>query len=116
MASDMAISIVIVFSPRPRQVVEIPMTIAPGFTAAQALMSAAYLGESATHGLEVTGLGVWGRKIVPSYLLQDQDRLEVYRSLTVDPKVARRERFVKQGAKKAAGLFAKRRIGAKAGY
>jgi putative ubiquitin-RnfH superfamily antitoxin RatB of RatAB toxin-antitoxin module len=47
--------------------------------------------------------------------LRDQDRIEVYRPLLVDPKVARRERFVKQGAR-GAGLFAKKRQGAKAGY
>jgi putative ubiquitin-RnfH superfamily antitoxin RatB of RatAB toxin-antitoxin module len=47
--------------------------------------------------------------------LRDQDRVEVYRPLRVDPKVARRERFVKQGAR-AAGLFVKRRVGAKPGY
>jgi hypothetical protein len=33
----------------------------------------------------------------------------------VDPKVARRERFKKQGAR-GTGLFAKRRKGGKAGY
>ncbi len=60
--------------------------------------------------------GVWGKKVALSHVLRDQDRLELYRQLTVDPKVARRERFVGQGAKKAAGLFAKRRVGAKAGY
>jgi putative ubiquitin-RnfH superfamily antitoxin RatB of RatAB toxin-antitoxin module len=48
-------------------------------------------------------------------VLVDGDRLEVYRPLTVDPKVARRQRFVRQGAK-TAGLFAKKRPGAKAGY
>ena len=47
--------------------------------------------------------------------LHDGDRVEIYRRLTVDPKVARRERFTKQGAKKA-GLFTKRRAGAGAGY
>jgi putative ubiquitin-RnfH superfamily antitoxin RatB of RatAB toxin-antitoxin module len=47
--------------------------------------------------------------------LQDGDRLEVYRPLRVDPKVARRERFKGQGAR-TAGLFAKRRPGAKPGY
>ena len=62
------------------------------------------------------GQGVWGKKVASSHILRDRDRLEVYRPLTVDPKVARRERFVRQGAKKAAGLFAKRRLGAKAGY
>jgi putative ubiquitin-RnfH superfamily antitoxin RatB of RatAB toxin-antitoxin module len=41
--------------------------------------------------------------------------VEIYRPLTVDPKVARRERFAKQGAR-ATGLFVKKRAGAKAGY
>jgi putative ubiquitin-RnfH superfamily antitoxin RatB of RatAB toxin-antitoxin module len=41
--------------------------------------------------------------------------VEVYRELLVDPKVARRERFRKQGSR-AAGLFARRKPGAKAGY
>jgi sulfur carrier protein len=43
------------------------------------------------------------------------ERIEFYRPLRVDPKVARRERFARQGAK-SAGLFAKKRPGAKAGY
>jgi sulfur carrier protein len=47
--------------------------------------------------------------------LRDQDRVEFYRGLRVDPKVARRERFSKQGAR-ASGLFAKRRPGSKPGY
>jgi hypothetical protein len=48
-----------------------------------------------------------------THALQEGDRLEVLRPLRVDPKVARRERFQRQGAK-TAGLFAKRRTGAKA--
>ncbi len=43
------------------------------------------------------------------------DRLEIYRPLTVDPKVARRERFSRQGAR-TTGLFARRRAGGKSGY
>lgn len=60
-------------------------------------------------------LGVWGRKSTPDHLLKDLDRVEIYRPLTVDPKVARRERFARQGAR-TAGLFEKKRDGAKAGY
>ena len=45
--------------------------------------------------LPQAGQGVWGRKVSLAHVLQDQDRLEVYRALTVDPKVARRERFVR---------------------
>jgi putative ubiquitin-RnfH superfamily antitoxin RatB of RatAB toxin-antitoxin module len=42
--------------------------------------------------------------------LRDLDRIELYRPLKVDPKVARRERFQRQGAR-AAGLFARKRRG-----
>jgi hypothetical protein len=51
----------------------------------------------------------------PQQVLQDLDRVEIYRPLKVDPKVARRTRFVEQGAR-TAGLFARKRPGAKAGY
>lgn len=60
-------------------------------------------------------LGIWGRSCTADHTLSDQDRVEIYRSLRVDPKVARRERFRGQGVKRA-GLFAKKREGGKAGY
>ena len=60
-------------------------------------------------------LGVWGQRVDPSHTLQPDDRLEVYRNLLVDPKVARRERFKRQGSK-GTGLFADVRAGGKAGY
>jgi uncharacterized protein len=65
--------------------------------------------------LRTAAVGVWGRKARVSQPLREGDRIEVYRPLAVDPKVARRERFRKQGAR-AAGLFAKKRDGAKPGY
>ncbi|WP_311221235.1 MULTISPECIES: RnfH family protein [unclassified Acidovorax] len=58
---------------------------------------------------------VWGRVVPHAQALRDLDRVEWCRSLLVDPKVARRERFARQGAR-TAGLFADRRPGAKAGY
>jgi putative ubiquitin-RnfH superfamily antitoxin RatB of RatAB toxin-antitoxin module len=60
-------------------------------------------------------VGIWGRKAAWVQPVSDGDRVEVYRPLRVDPKVARRERFDKQGAR-AAGLFARRRPGGKPGY
>jgi NADH dehydrogenase len=68
-----------------------------------------------TLDLGSTVLGVWGRKTRMGHILRDGDRVEIYRPLRVDPKVARRERFNQQGAR-SAGLFARRRAGAKAGY
>ena len=60
-------------------------------------------------------LGIWGRTAAPETRLRHLDRLEIYRPLQVDPKVARRERFARQGAR-ATGLFARQRPGGKAGY
>lgn len=65
--------------------------------------------------LGAASVGVWGRKARLDDPLQQGDRIEVYRPLRVDPKVARRERFRSQGAR-SAGLFANKRPGAKSGY
>ncbi|WP_198082658.1 RnfH family protein [Variovorax sp. E3] len=59
--------------------------------------------------------GIWGRAVEWEQTLKDGDRIELCRPLTVDPKVARRQRFQRQGAK-GTGLFANRRKGGKAGY
>lgn len=58
---------------------------------------------------------VWNRKVSLDHPLRADDRIELCRPLQVDPKVARRERFARQGAK-TAGLFARRRAGGKPGY
>jgi len=110
------IAITVVHSPRAREVVEMPLTVDEGCTVALALQACGLLAPVMTNVEQPMGLSVWGRRVTPAHVLRDQDRLEVCRPLTVDPKVARRERFARQGAKKAAGLFAKRRAGAKAGY
>lgn len=60
-------------------------------------------------------VGIWGRRCGLEHVLHDKDRIEVYRGLRVDPKVARRERFKGQGVKRA-GLFSSTRVGGKAGY
>ncbi|MFE8644920.1 RnfH family protein [Sphingomonas sp. NCPPB 2930] len=62
-----------------------------------------------------TDVGIWGRAAGLDTPLAEGDRVEVYRPLVVDPKVARRLRFKQQGAR-STGLFAQRREGAKSGY
>jgi putative ubiquitin-RnfH superfamily antitoxin RatB of RatAB toxin-antitoxin module len=58
---------------------------------------------------------IWGKPVELTQALQENDRIEWLRGLRVDPKVARRERFQSQG-RRTAGLFARQRPGAKAGY
>jgi putative ubiquitin-RnfH superfamily antitoxin RatB of RatAB toxin-antitoxin module len=53
------------------------------------------------HALDAATLkvGIWGRVQLPQTALRDQDRVELYRPLRVDPKEARRLRYkrAKQG-------------------
>ncbi|QXZ10790.1 RnfH family protein [Comamonas sp. Y33R10-2] len=90
-----------------------------GSTVAQALTQAAKLLqlelELGTEQLTPSMIGIWGKTARGEQLLKNGDRLEIYRPLTVDPKVARRERFARQGAR-SSGLFKRQRPGAKAGY
>jgi len=116
MANDLRIAVTVVYSAQPRETVEIELALEEGSTVAQALEASGLGVQGSDDPSSMTGQGVWGKKVGLPHVLRDKDRLEIYRSLVVDPKVARRERFVGQGAKKAAGLFATRRAGAKAGY
>lgn len=113
--ASLMISVTVVYSPQPRTIVEKTLEIPKGSTVLEALQLAE-LAELVFKAVE-TGhtVGIWGKKTSPSHILNDLDRIEIYRPLKVDPKVARRERFQKQGAR-TTGLFAKTRAGGKAGY
>lgn len=108
-------NISLVYSPSPRQVHEWQLELAVGSTVAQALAESPLFEQFPDLQAARLLLGIWGKKTSLGRVLQDRDRLEIYRGLRVDPKVARRERFNRQGVKRA-GLFAKIRAGAKAGY
>jgi uncharacterized protein len=110
------ISVTLAHSPAPREVVEKVLVLPANSQVQDALLCVpefANLVDFTTD--ENYSLGIWGKKTTLSTVLQDSDRLELYRPLKVDPKVARRERFQKQGAR-TTGLFAKTRVGGKAGY
>ena len=107
--------VTIIYSPAPRQVREWMLDVAPGSDFKQAVLQCSLLSEFAEMALDNLSVGVWGKRYNLSHKLKENDRIEIYRPLRVDPKVARRERFTRQGAKRA-GLFANKRVGAKAGY
>ncbi len=113
--SASVLRVVVVWSPGPRQVWEKALQLPAGATVLDAMNASGVL--AAFPGIDpaTAGLGIWGRKSHSGQALRDLDRVEIYRDLRVDPKVARRERFNQQGAR-GTGLFATRRTGAKAGY
>ena len=111
--------ITLVYAPEARQMRQWLIVMPAGSTLAQALVQSGAMAELAELAEQLaTGeltAGIWGRAAMPSQVLENGDRVELYRALRVDPKVARRERFKGQGSR-GAGLFAKRREGGKAGY
>jgi putative ubiquitin-RnfH superfamily antitoxin RatB of RatAB toxin-antitoxin module len=114
-AEGLGMKITLVYSSAPRQVREWALELAAGATVEQALGYSSLFEEFAELRKDRLLVGIWGRKTRLDHPLVDNDRIEIYRPLRVDPKVARRERFNHQGAK-SAGLFTKKRPGAKAGY
>ena len=115
MAERPLLRIVVVYSPAPREVDERQITVPDGATVKDALLASGMLVAYSALQADQPDVGIWGRRARLAQAVVEGDRIEIYRSLRVDPKVARRERFRGQGARNA-GLFAQRRPGAKQGY
>jgi putative ubiquitin-RnfH superfamily antitoxin RatB of RatAB toxin-antitoxin module len=103
-----ALNVTVAYSPAPREMREWAVRVAAGCTVADAIAASPLRTEFPSLDLEALGVGVWGRSAQPHQVLRERDRIEVYRPLRIDPKVARRERFQRQGSR-AAGLFAKKK-------
>lgn len=115
MAQAEDIHVAVAYSGKSRQSALLELTVVAGCTAGQAVRQSQLLTGMSDTEVDGLTLGIRGRKISPNHVLLNNDRVEICRALKVDPKVARRQRFVRQGAK-SAGLFTQRRPGAKAGY
>jgi putative ubiquitin-RnfH superfamily antitoxin RatB of RatAB toxin-antitoxin module len=106
----------LVYCPGPREVFARELVLPDGSCVIDALHAAGWPQHTETQAWGAQPLvGVWGKKQPLDHPLREGDRLEVYRALRVDPKVARRERFNQQG-RRSTGLFARQRPGAKSGY
>ena len=74
------------------------LALAPGSTVADALAAS---GVAARHpGIDLSRLGIFGRRVGRDTPLADGDRVEIYRPLALDPKEARRERAKRAGGRK----------------
>lgn len=111
--AEQGLCITVVVSTAPGKLLEWALQLPEGATVADALQGIA--DKTGIPLADPVVCGVWGRVVEAAHMLRANDRVEVYRPLTVDPKVARRERFARQGAR-TTGLFANRRPGGKAGY
>jgi len=115
MVNETRLKVSVIYSPKERKVHEVTLLLNAPCTVLHALQQSGLLLDHPEIDNHAVQIGVWGHKVKLDQSLRDHDRVEIYRPLRVDPKVARRERFVSQGSRRA-GLFEKKRAGAKAGY
>jgi uncharacterized protein len=113
--SEQTISVTVVYSHAARQTHEASLSLALGSSVADALAASGLIARFAELASSPLAVGIWNKRVELTQVLRNNDRVEIYRALKVDPKIARRQRFTKQGAKKA-GLFSKSRPGGKSGY
>lgn len=86
-----AVPATVAFSPAPRQVDQVRLSLPAGSTVADAVRAS---GLPQRHGLPADApVGVWGKPRPPETPLRAHDRVEIYRDLQVDPKEARRQRY-----------------------
>jgi uncharacterized protein len=109
MAESDEMRVLVWYSPGPRMVREWELPLPAGATVRHALEAAGLLAPGQTFAGPKAVIGIWGRKAAIEQKLRDRDRVEIYRPLKVDPKVARRERFSQQGMR-AAGLFTRKKV------
>ena len=76
--------------PEAQEVVEVALD--EGTTVEAALSASGILARHPEINLETQRIGVWGRSVTLATVARDRDRIEIYRTLSADPKQARRRR------------------------
>ena len=79
----------VVFALPDRQVLE-ALEVEDGATVAEAIARSGIERRFPDEDLSALEVGVWGRTADRSRVLQDGDRVEIYRPLEIDPREARR--------------------------
>lgn len=74
----------------------IPLQVTESCTVEQAIQLSGIIGEFPEIDLAVNKVGIFSQVCLLNTRLQENDRVEIYRSLAIDPMEARRQRAVKQ--------------------
>ena len=89
MSGNNTIRVEVVFALAERQQL-LSVTLTAGTTAIEAVARSGMAGKFPDQDLAACALGIWGRLIDETQILQDGDRIELYRPLKIDPRDARR--------------------------
>ncbi|HET6555557.1 MAG TPA: RnfH family protein [Dyella sp.] len=86
-----SITVEVVYAGPTQQIVH-RVTLPAGSTVIQAIEASNIIAELPDLIIDPARLGIFSRKASPEQLLEEGDRVEIYRPLTLDPKEARRRR------------------------
>lgn len=100
-AEAAALVVEVAFSPGPRMVDLVVLTLPAGSTVQDAVLASGLLERHAAPLQPPPGLAVWGRPVTAATPLRAHDRVELLRPLQVDPKEARRLRYRGQAERRA---------------
>ncbi len=89
--------------PPPAPASLIALEVEPGCTVAQAIRASGILGLHPEIDLNLNQVGIFGKLASLDGVVGVRDRIEIYRPLTVDPKVARQRRVEKNRATSTEG-------------
>ena len=91
----------VIYCPGPDEVDAVQLRLPLGATVLDALRLSGVLTRHPAVDVAQRRFGIWGKLTGLETPLRDQDRVEIYRPLLVDPKEARRLRHAKQRKLKA---------------
>jgi uncharacterized protein len=90
-STDKSVTVEVVCATATRQVLR-RLTMPAGSTVIQAVEQSGILQAMPEVDVDPSRLGIFSQRVAPDDVLQDGDRVEIYRPLTLDPKDARRRR------------------------
>ena len=83
------INVEVVFAEREKQRLR-SLIVKQGTTAAEAITASGVAAEFPDFDFDSAAIGIWGREVPPDQVVENGDRIEIYRSLELEPREARR--------------------------
>ncbi len=103
---EKTISVTLCYAQSPQDIRLRAIRVPEGYTIAQAIAHSEICQEWTIEESEIAGTGIFGIRQPDDYVLQDGDRIELYRGLTFDPMESRRRR----AAHRKAGILKRKHL------
>ena len=89
------------FASAPHELHQVALQLPEGSTIADAVKASGLVAALPPEAQDALATAIWGKVKDPATPLRAQDRVELLRGLKVDPKEARRQRYRRDGIRKA---------------